>query len=266
MSTRLAQRRRRRLLFISLCVATATLLICGGVVWLCNASFLKITSVTVSGENVVPTSSIEQAALHEIQGSYFGLFPRSNIFLYPKESIRKDILALYPTLKSIAIHASNFHTLTISVTERSPRALWCGTSTTDASDCVLLDTTGTAYAHAVQDSGQGFVKYYGPLQSGQLPKQFLTSAQFYSLSALVDTFAKKLAPDVITSVSVDQNNDVRLTASGNYDILFTLNDDSGKIFEHFSLILTVPPFKNTSLSLFHYIDLRFGDKVYYKVK
>ncbi len=235
--------------------------------WFANTSWLRITHVSVSGENVIPQASIEEVANDNIAGKYVGLFSKANIFLYPKGKIENDLKMLYPTLGSTDIHALDFHTISVTVAERTPHALWCGNGNATSSEgCVLLDDSGLAYAYAPEYSGHVYETYIGALPEGPLPKQFLTPALFHSLSALVETFAKKIAPDGITTVTIDEHNDVRIAASGGYDILFALGDSGGDIFQRFTLTLTAAPFTTHKLSEFQYIDLRFGDKVYYKLK
>lgn len=218
----------------------------------------------MSGENVIPETSIETVVKDDIAGAYLGLFSKANIFFYPKHKIERDLRALYPTLGSADVHALDFHTITVAVAERVPYALWCPSA--DSHECVLLDEGGFAYAHAPEYSGNVYETYIGTLPEGPLPKQFLTPASFHSLSALVKTFVKKITPDVIQTVTVDDNSDVHLAVSGGYEILFALDDDGGDVFQHFTLTLTAAPFTTHTLSDFEYIDLRFGDKVYYKLK
>jgi hypothetical protein len=48
--------------------------------------------------------------------------------------------------------------------------------------------------------------------------------------------------------------------------LFALGDDAGAVYQHFTLALTADIFKAHKLSDFHYLDLRFGNKLYYKLR
>ncbi|OGC88436.1 hypothetical protein A2419_01685 [Candidatus Adlerbacteria bacterium RIFOXYC1_FULL_48_26] len=232
--------------------------------WFANTSWLKITHVSVSGENVVPQASIEEVVQDGLVGKYAGLFSKANIFFYPKKSIEQDLHTLYPTLGTISIRALDFHTIAVTVSEREPSALWCPAA--DSTQCVLLDESGFAYAHAPEYSGNVYKTYLGALPDGPLPKQFLTPERFHSLSALVETFAKKIATTTVTTVAVDENNDVHIGTSDGYKILFALEENGGDVFQHFVLTLTAAPFTTHALSEFEYIDLRFGDKVYYKLK
>lgn len=257
------QRRRKRIaLFAAMCIALLVAIFLF-FWWFFNASFLTIRDIEVTGENIVPESSIDLSIRHDIKGQYMGLFSKAGIFFYPKERIEQNLLMLYPTLKSVHISAKDFHTIKVEVTERTPEALWCGE---EGGQCYLLDADGLAYANAPQYAGQVYQTYSGSLPGDVLPRQFSTPEEFHSLSALVDVFSKKFAPDKVRRVTVDAHNDVRLSFSGGFDVLFALHDDGGAIFNNISLAMTTEPFLSRPLSDFEYIDARFDNKVYYKLK
>jgi cell division septal protein FtsQ len=266
MSPRLADRRRKRRILFAAVIFVLLLALGVSLVWVSNAAFVRVTNVLVSGEDSIPDASLTAVVQHELEGKYFGLFAKNNIFLYPKVHIERELLALYPTLKSAKVVAQNFHTIAVSVVERTPKALWCNSTGDETQGCILLDENGLAYANAPSYSAKVYRTYVGPLKEGPLPKQFLLPEQFRSLAALVDALEKNRAPDRIAQVSVDEHTDVQLVFSPGYAVLFALGDDSGQILDRFVLALGAAPFLSHKLSEFEYIDLRFGDKVYYKLK
>lgn len=261
-----ARRRKRRALWVA-GVCMSLLLVVGGSVLLARASFLRITTVSVSGASVVSPDTIQTLVQQNIAGNYLFIYPRATILLYPKNTIVRGLLTQFPTLKRVEVKAGppagGFHTLDVVVEERQPVALWC----TDASSsaCFLLDENGLVYAPAPSYSGDAYKKYLGGASS-TLPWQYLTQEEFRSLSALVNAIAKKESTETVTSITVDPNNDVHLMFRSGFELLFALHDDTGKIFERFSLALTSAPFTAHSLADFQYLDLRFGDKLYYKLR
>ena len=70
---------------------------------------------------------------------------------------------------------------------------------------------------------------------------------------------------VVVSVVVDEHHDVYVRFENNFTLMFNLRDNSGDVYERFVLAQTAEPFKNHNLSDFEYLDLRFGDRLYYKV-
>lgn len=256
-----ARRKRQRFLIIGLSFFLL-LLLCGGVVGLSWLPFMRIHNVDVSGAQAISPQAIQQVVRESIAGGYGHLFAKSNIFLYPKETIATNIQKAFPTIKSLTVRSEDFQTLAVAVVERQPVALWCGDNAEASSTCSFLDDDGFAYAPAAEYSGDVYQKYYGALVGGHL----LTSEQFHSLVALVASIQK--VPDIgaVDSVVVDSGADVHLTFISGFTLLFGAADAGASVLQRFTLVRGAAPFANTPLGHFEYLDLRFGDKVYYKVK
>ena len=256
------RRRRRRVRLIVLSVALV-LLVLAGLVGLTYVPFLQLQTVEVSGAHTLSTSTIDAFVRERLVGRYWWVFPKSNIFLYPRQQIQADLLAAYPMLASADARfapSTALQNLAVTLVERQPRALWCK----DAAGCYFMDENGVVYAEAPSFSSPVYVPYFGG--SGRAPWQFLTPQQFVALSALVDAIARYIPAEQLESVSVDDAGDVRMRFASGFTILSVLDDAGGDIFERFSLALTAEPFSTRSPAEFEYLDLRFGDKLYYKLK
>ena len=168
------------------------------------------------------------------------------------------LLAAYPQLKTADVHANDFHTVSIAVFERVPKALWCSDT------CYLMDEDGVVYTPVARGALR-YITYLGAASTTP-PVHYLTQDQFHSLSALVDALAQKEASTSIQTVSVDAAGDVEAVFTGSFVLKFRLADAGGDIFERFTLALQSDPFKAHPLSAFLYLDLRFGDKLYYKLR
>jgi cell division septal protein FtsQ len=223
---------------------------------------MRIHHVDVSGTQTLSPQAIQQVVEQSIAGGYGHLFARSNIFLYPKEAVAQNIQKTFPTIKNLTVKAQDFQTLAVVVVERQPVAVWCGASVDVSGACNFLDEDGFAYAPAAEYSGDAYQKYYGALVDGRL----LTSEQFRSLVALVASIQKAADNGALESIVVDSGGDIHLAFENGFVLLFRVTDAGGDVLQHFTLARGATPFKNNPLSNFEYLDLRFGDKVYYKVK
>jgi len=263
-----ARRKKRRILVASL-IGAAALLVFGGLVWLAHAPFMRITAVDVSGESTLQTADISNAVLADIAGSYLYLFPKNNIFLYPKFKTETDLARQMPTIAKVTVNAKDFHTLNVAITERVPKALWCGASISSASACFWLDQDGVAYAAADSSftfaTTSAYERYYGALAGGS-PQQYLDADQFHSLSALVDALAQNQPYNQIQSIEVDGAGDAHVTFADNFVLMFNLSAAGADVYSRFQLVLGSDAFAGHSLADFEYVDLRFGDKVYYKLR
>jgi cell division septal protein FtsQ len=160
----------------------------------------------------------------------------------------------------------SFQTLAVKVVERLPVALWCGLDPgSPGSSCFLLDKEGVVFAPAVIYSGDAYQKYYGAVTGGSLPQQYISGSQFRSLSDMVEALQKKQGIRIQT-ISVSKDGDARLQFENGFTLVITMSANNGDVFERFELALLADPFTTHALSQFEYLDLRFGDKLYYKLK
>src|SRR3989344_4366411 len=264
--SRLRARKRRRRLFALIFSGALILFILSGLAGLTYLQSLRIKDVAVSGARTLASSTVEAFVRDRLAGEYWYVFAKSNIFLYPKQQIAADLIKAYPVLASADVHAADFHTIAVNLVEREPRALWCPSPQGDALRCLFMDENGVAYTEAPTFSEPVYLSYYGTTTGEALPKQYLTPAEFQSLSALVDAIIQKISGDKVQTISVDTNKDVSVRFANSFTLRFALSDAGGDIFERFSLALTSEPMKAHKLTDFEYLDLRFGDKLYYKLK
>ena len=72
----------------------------------------------------------------------------------------------------------------------------------------------------------------------------------------------------IQSIAVDPSSDVYInfaTGTSTFEIIFALAD-TANAYQRFALAQESSVFQQYPLSDFAYLDLRFGDKLYYKLK
>jgi cell division septal protein FtsQ len=264
-ASKIKARRKRRLLIVFVVVVLALLAIVGGLVALMHADFMRISRITVTGTQTIATSSLVAYAERELAGSYLGIIPKDNIILYPKAAIAASLIEAFPVLASATVSASDFHSISILVVERKPKAQWCGVDASAPEPCFLLDENGAVYRSSLTFTDPSYIKYFGSI-SGSSPKQYLSVREFRALSALVDTIAASQKTERIDGVWVDTNRDVHLLFGSGFTLLFMLSSDGADIYQRFTLALQSDPFKTHALDDFSYLDLRFGDKLYYKFK
>ncbi len=240
--------------------------ILGGLIALLWLPFWRVTQMDVAGVSTLSAGDIQATVQEKITGRYWYLFPKNNILLYPRQGIESALRAHYPTLAEASVGAENLHTLGITVVERQPAALWCGQDFSAENNCSFMDASGLVYAPAAQFEGDAYQKYFGALASPESLGQYLTPEQFHSLSALAQALAAKVPGDPVAGLWVESDGDAHLIFNSGFTLLFNSTDDTGAVFNRFSLALTAAPFTAHPASSFEYLDLRFGNKLYYKLK
>lgn len=257
--SRLRARRKRRRTRLAIACGIVVFLLAGALAGASYLPFLQIREVVVSGAQTLEVDIVKEYAQGQLAGRYLLLFPKDNIFLYPKHAIAQGLLSKYPELRAADVGAVNFHTIGVEVAEREPKAKWC---TGDV--CYLMDQGGVVYGSAY--GAEGFVAYRGKTQGSTLPMQYLTPERFEALFALVDALAHNPEAGAVVEAAVDHNNDVFVEFESGFVLKLALDDAGGDVFERFNLALRAQPLAGRPLREVEYLDLRFGDKLYYKLK
>lgn len=260
-----ARAKRRKSLYLKVgIVACFLILAIGGLVFTLRLPSLQVTSVEVVGASTLATEDLRASIDREMDGSYLLVVPRSSIFLYPKRSIENALSEQYPKLRSVGVRFKDFGSIAVSVSEREPSALWCGASSADARQCYFMDAQGLLYAPAPSFSGPVYVSYYGALSSDvPLRASFLGEDRFASLAALVATLGKEDSP---VSVEITPEKDVIVTFLSGSQLIFALADAPEGILARLSAARASDALAGVSPEDISYIDLRFGNKLYYRLK
>ena len=97
-----------------------------GVVQIISLASLQITEIKVNGTKMLDEEDVAQKIKKEISGNYYWFFPKTNVVLYPKNTIQSDVLALFPAISSVTLSIGSSRELLVNITEREPVAIWCG--------------------------------------------------------------------------------------------------------------------------------------------
>ncbi len=258
---------------ILVCLLAVAILL-GFLSYFSHLPILNISLVQASGNSVVSTKAIQDVVNKEISGNYWRLFPRTNIFIYPENKIKAELAKDFPRLETINLSIKKNKILTISVTERAPKYAWC--NGTDPEKCYFMDDNGYIFDSAPFFSGQIYFKFYGKTDmTGDSPKgSTFAPGLFTKLIQLKDTLAgmnlKPVSLNFKDTGDIEMNLSPGTTAGAtNPKIVLSKDEDFQNIVENLDSALSTEPllsnFKN-KYSTLEYIDLRYGNKVYYKFK
>lgn len=263
-----ANRRRRRAIIVSivgaLCIAAA--------MCLSYASYLpqySFGSITVSGAQTISKVAIADYAGSIVYDGSHHFLSRANILLYPKSLLEKDIPLEFPRVASASITSPSLlsNSITISVVERQPFALWCpsaqGLSAGDV--CYYLDQNGFIFGQAPQSatSSGEYIFSGGVSTSTPIIGQTFAPGHTQGLVAFLESLAQAGYAPLGAQVESDQDFIVPLQQG--YSIYASFGEDPDTLVNNLKLILSSSALVGQTQDL-EYIDLRFGDRVYFKLK
>lgn len=260
-------RRRRRVFALKVALALFTALTSVyGIVYTLRHEALQVRTVVVSGAEVLDARELQAVTRALLSGTYFYIIPKSSALLRPRRSLEAAVLHAFPRLKSAEVTTENVSTVVLSVSEREPRALWCGENHLERAStpaCYFMDSEGYVFAEAPEFTGLVYTRYFGALGRGEpiVGQYFLSGTKFSELTKFTDALAREgveLADVALT------DRDVELYLTGGTVILFSQSQELNRVLDNLLSVISAEEFKNRERFNLDYLDLRYGNKVYYK--
>jgi cell division septal protein FtsQ len=271
-----ARRRRTRLviaLFSLIIIAGAAY----GISWASYLPQYSVSAVTVDGANIVPAKLIYDYVESRLYAGTRPFLSKDNIFLYNPGALEREIVGFFPRIASATVTRSSLlaTAVTVTVKERQPFALWCADAA--QADCYEMDGTGFIFAQvppsiasdATTTAGQQYV-----FQGGIGTSVSTTANQ----SPIGRTFVGAHMPGIIAllqmlgqagftpaGAAVENDQDFRVPLAQGFYIKASFGEDPENIVSNLQLVLSSDALAGKENQL-EYVDLRFGDRVYYKLQ
>lgn len=230
-----------------------------------KSDVFTIRSYSLSGveeKNIVP---LTEALFLTKSGYTYGLFPHSRVLSYSNPLIIEAVLASIPEAESIDIRPTGLHTVKISVTEHVP--LFRVDETTGVTEEGILFTTRkdiTKYPLLSVASSTTKIIKVGDLSFSQIVevnKELLVK---------VSDFEKKVTSVIfpVYAITIDSLGDVAfIDERGVSKVLITKDVDIKKVWSTLLSAIDTDPLAaklTQSRETLEYLDIRFGNKVFYK--
>ncbi len=272
------KKRRHKVFFNKILILLfGVLVIFFSLVYLSHLNRLNISEVEIFGNKVLDTETLKEAVDREIAGKYLWLFPKTNIFIYPKNTIKNGLHNEFKRIKDISLTIKNTKTLEVSLTEREAKYTWCGEDSSDVGrpvsgrptseeKCYFVDEDGYVFDEAPYFSGNVYFKFYGTLSESYFSKQNFKQLILFR-DVLVGMGLKPIA------LYTTKDGDIQIFLSSvnpsliEPKIILKADADFQNVAENLQAALDTEPLKSkfkNKYSTLEYIDLRFGNKVYDK--
>lgn len=222
----------------------------------------KIKEIEISGLSEFNKDRLS-IKFQEVTGNkYLGLFPYSNIFVFPEERLKSEVLSTYPEIKDIDFKFFFPEKVLTTASERGLFAVWCFKE----GDCYFIDESGFIFKPAPFFHGGLFLKFFderrdsssGEIEKGKqvIPEDdFVDLIDFTRLTAIRDISIYK--------IFIKDDGVYDLETSSGWHIIINNNNNPQETFQNLKIILE-DQIKEDYVGKISYIDLRFGNKIFYK--
>ncbi len=274
--------RRKRLILKAVFFLLSFLIFTAGIAALFYIPKFRINEISVQGIEALDEKQFKGEVANLLNGKLYRIIPYNNIFIIPAAKITAELSQTFPILKTITVIRDFSQKLSIEIEERKPEALWClsftndliATSTAPTSDsCAFVDEKGFIFGPAPLFSGTIFLKFFeerghststGVILNdlAGIGKEMISDAEFQKLRAFKDLLVKN---DInVAKIILKDEGIYEVYSKEGWYILLNAKNEPNPSFNNLKLVLdTQIKEKRPKLE---YIDLRFGKKVFYKLK
>lgn len=277
--TELKKKKRRGFLRRVLIITLGFIVVFGILSYVSRNAKININTIEISGNKIIDTGLIKNIVDEQLTGYYLKIFPKTNFIFYPKTLISNELGIKLKRLKNISLSLKDVNTLLVSVSERTALYTWCGVNPPGLENseqkCYFLDENGFVFGEAPYFSGEVYLRFYGLGDLNQdNPVGFYFSRKIFNNLILFKNEVEKMGLKA-KAFYILPDGDIKMFlpskdgTSKDPEVIFKSNADFNQVAENLQASLGTEPlqskFKKDYTSLL-YIDLRFGNKVYYKFK
>ena len=258
------------------------------------ASYLpqfSIQTIDVRGTKELRSDLVRAHVESVLHNGAYSLFSRTNIFLYPRAQLQEEVKGYFRRIENVHIARESFlaTALIVAVEEREAFARWClpaevpaqagGSFGLDSAEeqselCYLIDrgglifapvgttSAGLATAHVFRGGFSPSISSGQVATSGLLGQTYLPG-RFAGIVALLERLGQTgFTP---RSVFTEGEQDFSVALAEGFELRATFGADVSRLVRNLELVLSSESLRDKESQL-EYVDLRFGNRVYYKLK
>jgi len=236
----------------------------GGATALTYAPWLRLGEIAVAGVDEAHREAVAAAVREEFSGSWMFL-PRDSIVVVSKDEIAAVVAREFPSMKNIRVARVFPNGIRIAADERELWGMYC-TRTGAAGDrgqCAYLDRDGTAFEEVAGVSGWLLPVIYGSSHP-RAGERLIANETVQLFEAAAVAIGRTGGGLLTLELATATPGDLVLGLADGWELWVAETAEPA----HWMGILTVlleNEIKNRATSL-EYVDLRFGNKVFYKYR
>lgn len=261
----LRARRRRVRIYAILASLLGLIVVAYGLHWISYRPSLRIGEISVRGATTQNPDDVTAHVQAELAQTSWRFFPRDSIFFYPKKELQASVATKFPRLKSARIGRGSVlgTQLIVNVDERVPYATWCRGNVIDpALECFVFDENGYIFAPLGSHTTDVSYAFVGGVEGEPVGKLFANGQLPELLKYLKVLEQEGFRP---LRIWIENERDFAVLLQNGFSIKASFGQDTHVLLGNLKLVSVSPALRGREGEL-EYIDLRFGNRVYYKFK
>lgn len=255
--------RRKRLILKTVIIVVIFAAVFTGIVVLFGMPYLQVEKIEIIGNDSIVEDDLLDAVKSKLEGEYIGLFPKKNIFLVPERKILTELPKEFKRIKNISVEKKYFGAIAVKIEERSNTAIFCE----EEENCAYADENGFVFEEAPYFSGAVFLKLTDQRSTDKTIEEYIGSnlveeSEFKKIMEFAGLAAK--TGGGITEVVLRKENIYDFYTKEGWKII--LNDKNEPKSAYLNLITAIGANIKDRQAELDYIDLRLGNKIYFKYK
>jgi cell division septal protein FtsQ len=259
--------KRRKKVLIRLAFALFLLLVIfANFCFISRTEVLKIQEIKIFNSSSIPDQEITSVVKDIISGNYLFFISKQNFLLIPGNEIEESILKHFLKIEEAKVSLLSKDILSVEVKEREVKAKWCDNTSSDDSNCYLLDKNGLLFAPVPELFGTSLISFEGKLNGGDsLGSVYNSPTLFKDLFSFCQSLEKINFP--VTRMVYD-GKDFEIYLKNGAKIYFDDKQELSKTLGNIQSLVesktieTSPEFLNK----LNHLDLRYGNKVHFDFK
>ena len=259
--------KRRRKVIIGLIFYTALLAVLVSLfILLLRSSFLEIKTIEARGLASLSPELVQSRVLSAIDGHYFKIIPKSNIIFYPEEDVQEILKNSFKEIDNVEIKRKGLSKIFVDVRERVPAAIVCSgfhEEDMENNDCYFSDSLGYIFGKVHKPYPENYNRYYISTSQSEIMAgvSFIDQGRFQDLQKFMDSSLRSgIYP---LGILISDDGEYEMYVKPDTTVYF---DDRSSFDTTLSNLLAFwhnAKDKATSTPIFNYINLRFGNTIYY---
>ncbi|MDP3710253.1 MAG: FtsQ-type POTRA domain-containing protein [bacterium] len=225
--------------------------------------YWRIKRIEFSGIVALEESLLRETVSEYLKGFRFGFLPNDLYFFINKESLTANLKEKFPRVEKIRVSKDFPDKLMIEISERGLFGILCERG--EDQNCFLLDKEGVVYEEAPKSTGHLIPKVEVDNKALKPGAKVFTDdliRQFEEASRASSVFTGSflVSYDLFSKIP----REIQAVNSEGVRLYLNTGDDFKKIFELLKAVLEKEI--KEKRPLLDYVDLRFGNKIFYKFK